>query len=72
MTMNDFDKLGYQTRRVLSAMTHNGGDVIRSAVDTGSSIESIRSMMCRLRKKFRMSDGELFKAVLEFNRTAVA
>lgn len=71
MTMNDFDKLGYQTRRVLSAMTHNGGDVTRSAAETGSSVKSVQCMMCRLRKKFRMSDGELFKAVQEF-RTAVA
>ena len=51
-------------------MAANDGDAKAASKATGSSVRSVQSIMCRMRKRFGMSSGELLDAVK--NRTELA
>ncbi|WP_278550391.1 hypothetical protein [Cloacibacillus evryensis] len=70
MTQTEFESLGFMTRVVLEAMAANDGDAKAASKATGSSVRSVQSIMCRMRKRFGMSPGDLLDAVK--NRTELA
>ena len=70
MTQTEFESLGFVTRVVLEAMAANDGDAKVASKATGSSVRSVQSIMCRMRKRFGMSPGDLLDAVK--NRTELA
>ena len=63
MTQTEFESLGFVTRAVLRAMAANNGDERAASAATGSPVRSIHSIMCRMRKRFGMSQGDLLDAV---------
>ena len=67
MTQAEFNSLGVVTKAVLRAMATTEGDTKMSAAMTGSSVRSVQSIMCRMRKRFSMSQADLLDAVR--NRT---
>lgn len=65
ITQQEFDQMGMQTRQVITMLANNK-DVSLTSTVTGSSVRSIQSMLCRVRKKFGLTNEELFLKARSF------